>query len=211
MYLLLNGLKTKLMLVYRGPLKIINQKDAPLDSFCAMRLPLSSSLPSVGSSDDGILAKQLLLAGTNAEFNRASCSGIDKSDTSSSPRTLSPHEFKAINFNPEVSVRFIRRYAKISNSGVSDAFGSFRSSDSPIAPDATQSLKDDYVDSEDEEFDRFYRSMRPGLGISNPGSTERSRRFSLDQLEENLSDRTGGRARSVSCDEYLFQSMKMGG
>lgn len=176
-----------------------------------MRLPLSSSLPSVGSSDDGILAKQLLLAGTNAEFNRASCSGIDKWDTSSSPGTLSPRESKAIIFNPEVSVRFIRRHPNVPTSGVSDAFGSFRSSDSPIAPDATQSLKDDYVDSDDEEFDRFYRSMRPGLDLSHGSAGERTRRLSLDQYEEIFSHQTERRERSVSCDEYLFQSMKLGG
>jgi hypothetical protein len=176
-----------------------------------MRLPLSSSLPSVGSSDDGALARQLLLAGTNAEVNRISCGEFDnESDVLSSPRTPNPRFEKLINFNPQVSVRFIRARSNTMHSSFSDLSGSLRYLDSPIAPDATQQLKECYQDSDDEEFDRFYRTMeypplRPQV------CTNRARRLSLDHVDENTTSYVGSRARSVSCDDMVFQSMKLGG
>ena len=175
-----------------------------------MRLPLSSSLPSVGSSDDGALARHLLLAGTNAEVNRISCGEFDnESDVLSSPRTPNPCFERVINFNPQVSVRFIRPRSNTIQSSLSDWSASMRYLDSPIAPDATQELKECCQDSDDDEFDRFYRTMLnpPRLGVPFP----HSRRFSLDNVDENAPSHESGRPRSVSCDDFVFQSMKLGG
>jgi hypothetical protein len=174
-----------------------------------MRLPLSSSLPSIGSSDDGGLSKQLLLAGTNAEFNRISCCEFNNdSDSSSSPQTFDSRANKSIIFNPQVAVRFIRARSNTTHSGPSDMSNSLRSVDSLVVLDSTLNLKEPDIDSDDEEFDRFYRTMRPSVCLFTP-SQRRNRRYSLDERDE--SPRMESRPRSVSCDELVFQSMKLGG
>ena len=175
-----------------------------------MRLPLSSSLPSVGSSEDASLARQLLLAGSNAEVNRISCIEFDVSDIASSPELPSTTLRKVIDFNPNVKVRFIRGRSNTMHSSFSDLSSSWRHLDSPVAPDGFQQLKDCLPDSDDEEFDRFYRTMEyPNTRI--PVGRNRGRRFSLDHSDDHEVPRTESRARSVSCDDFVFQSMKLGG
>jgi hypothetical protein len=174
-----------------------------------MRLPLSSSLPSVGSSDDGALTSQLLLAGANAEVNRFSWGEFDDSDLSASHRTTHAGLTRSINFNPKVAVRFIRSRSQTVFPSLSDISSSLRSFDSPVAADDIQALKDSLVDSDDEDFERFYRTMESSTaGITRP--VNRPRRFSFESLDD-LSVGASGRARSVSCDDYVFQSMKSGG
>ena len=180
-----------------------------------MRLPLSSSLNSLADSEDGI-SKQLMIAGTNAEFNRISCCDFeDDSDGTRSPVTPTRRSLKSINFDPNVRVRFIRPRSNTLRSSFSDLSASFRCLDSPVAGDSTQLLKEASPQSDDEEFDRFYRTMDlHRCQIPTPPS--RSRRFSLDQVHElNVDDihspRLGGRTRSVSCDDFVFQTMNIGG
>jgi hypothetical protein len=175
-----------------------------------MRLPLSSSLPSVGSSEDGILACQLLLAGANAEVNRISCFEFDESDIRASPDTPAGRLKRTIDFNPTVAVRFFRGRSNTMNSSFSDLSSSWRHLDSPTAVDGVQQLKECLPDSDDEEFDRFYRTMEyPNVRI--PLGTNRLRRLSLDQSEDYDPPSVAARARSVSCDDFVFQSMKLGG
>lgn len=180
-----------------------------------MRLPLSSSLNSIADSEDGI-SKQLLIAGTNAEFNRISCCDYDdESELTHSPATPTRHSLKSINFDPQVRVRFIRPRSNTLRSSFSDLSSSFRCLDSPVAHDSTQLLKESSPQSDDEEFDKFYRTMEAHrCAIPTPPS--RSRRLSFDQVHEMHLDglhspRLGGRTRSVSCDDFVFQTMNIGG
>ena len=170
-----------------------------------MRLPLSSSLPSVTDSEDGEISKHLLLADTNAEFNRIALSQYDNDSDNSSTSSYSPERepLRLINFHPEVRVRFIRPRSSTMRSSFSDIPGSFRCCDSPIGEDSKQLLRESSPQSDDEEFDRFYRTMQPVCG--------RSRGQSFEEATESPSVHTvsgGNRRRSVSCDDLFFQSIR---
>jgi len=171
-----------------------------------MLLPLSSSLPSIADSEDGILSKQLMLADTNAEYNRIAFSQYDDySDISSpSPATTLREPLKTITFHPEVSVRFIRPRLNTARSSFSDFFGSFKCPDSPLCEDSTQTLKESSPHSGDEEFDRFYRTME-SHNYQIPTPPARSRRLSFDDGLDIESRHRGNRPRSISCDDHFFQ------
>ena len=170
-----------------------------------MRLPLSSSLPSIADSDDGSLSRQLMLADTNAEYNRIAFSGYDDFTDISSPSPNSEKDpMRSINFHPQVKVRFIRARSNTMRSSFSDLVGSIMCSDSPIGEDSTQMLKECSPQSDDEEFDRFYRTMQPPIcSIPNPSS--RVRRLSYDDdggmFEGSL--QVLSRPRSISCDNFF--------
>jgi hypothetical protein len=170
-----------------------------------MRLPLSSSLPSIADSDDGSLSRQLMLADTNAEYNRIAFNGYDNYTDISSPSPYSERDpLRSIDFHPQVKVRFIRARSNTMRSSFSDLMGSFMCSDSPVGADSTQMLKECSPHSDDEEFDRFYRTMQSPI-CSIPTQQSRSRRLSYDDDSSNLEGtfQVLQRPRSISCDNFF--------
>ena len=173
-----------------------------------MQLPLSSSINSQTDSEDGLLSQSLRLADSNAEINRFAFSHYDEySDVS--PASSRAY-LRSINFNPEVSVRFIRPRSNTMKSNLSDAsVGSgTRFPESPIGRDAKQLLKESSPISDDEEFDRFYKTMRPMKLFPTRIST---RRLSMDDTpcihEESPRNYRANRTRSISCDDNFFQTI----
>jgi hypothetical protein len=186
-----------------------------------MQLPISSSFP---DSEDSVLSHQLHLADANAELNRFGLSYGEAPSYEYSPSCVRANG-KAIIFNPEVSVRFIRPRSNTMRSSVSDASVNSlnRYGESPLGPDSMQRLKESSPLSDDEEFERFYKTM-PQVRVQASHSSELPVcRLSLDGLARN--DRMSSyyeeddvtatitpdenrytRTRSISRDEDFFQT-----
>ena len=101
--------------------------------------------PSPGFIDEeeGHLSARLILAENNSEYNRIQCyDSDDPYDQSMSPTMPMSRNSRSINFNPEVSVRFIRARSNTILSNVSDVSGSFGLSTSPIPPDTKHLLRE---------------------------------------------------------------------
>lgn len=185
-----------------------------------MLLPVSSSPLSATDSEDRLLTKQLVLADTNAELNRFAFSHFD--DQSETSPNGSHQRLKSIQFNPEVNVRYIRPRSNTMRSTMSDASAS--SSGFPNSPRECKVELNDASpeDSDDDDFERFYKTMPPmDFSVIRDGR----RRASVDEFaiigtpslythETDTPDaresttvlRGPSRTRSVSCDDYFFQS-----
>ena len=175
-----------------------------------MQLPLSSSLPSITDSEDGLLTSHLMLADANAELNRMAYDDFDEY-SDGSPTTPQAYH-RIINFNPEVNVRFIRPRSGTMRSSFSDITGTIRSIDSPLHKDCKQSLKESSpLSDDDEEFDRFYKTMESKQSLASPRSRRRLSmdetipRYKAHRFEAHFGHFVGNRRRSLSCDNYFFQ------
>ena len=165
-----------------------------------MQLPLSSSVASISDSDD-LLTNHLMLANANAEMNRV---GYDAYEDYSDASPVTPQAYqRVLQFNPEVTVRFIRPRSGTIMSSFSDICGTIRCADSPLQADCKQTLKESSpLSEEDDEFDRFYKTMECRGSLN-------SRRFSMDEsipvyrstsrLTPNFQHHN--RQRSLSCDD----------
>jgi len=184
-----------------------------------MQLPVSSSPVSATDSDDASVARRLVLAGNNAEVNRFAFFQYDDL-----PETTAIHvktRARELQFHPIVKVRGIRPRSNTMRSNVSDASCC---TTSPRAPDYMIELNDTNPDSDDDEFDRFYKTM-PSVDVS---SLLGQRRASVDELSLKLMTKSGFfgsgdsitesnlavdelstepllRPRSVSCDDFFFR------
>jgi len=170
--------------------------------------------PSSGfnDEDEGHLSARLILAENNSEYNRIQCyDSDDLYEQSLSPTMPMSRNSRSINFNPEVSVRFIRARSNTILSNTSDVSGSFRLSTSPIPPDTKQILRECSPVSDDEEFDRFYRTMDSSTNCF-PLILPGARRLSFDCYNGSPRLRSPtGRHRSLSCDDMFFHSLTIGG
>ena len=168
-----------------------------------MQLPLSSSLPSITDSEDGVLTSHLMMANANAEFNRMAYEDFDEYPDNS---PITPQACgRLINFHPEVNVRFIRPRSGTQLSNVSDSSGTYRYLDSPVRPDCKQSLKESSpLSDDDEEFDRFFKTMEYRHSF---GAHRTPRRLSMDETFPRFPHpySNSNRQRSLSCDNYFFQ------
>ncbi len=187
-----------------------------------MQLPLSSSL---SESEDGVLHQHLKLADSNAELNKCIFYGLEVPyETSSTDLAACA---RGIYFNPEVSVRFIRPRSNTMRSNLSDVSiaSNNRYGESPLGPDSKQQLKESSPQSDDEEFEKFYKTMPQVRIYQGHLSNHPVRRLSLDGdmrggIEEMPSyyeddDATStstpdenrySRTRSMSCDEFFFHT-----
>jgi len=184
-----------------------------------MQLPVSSSPISATDSEDVSVARRLVLAGNNAEVNRFAFFQYD--DPSETTPIHTKTRTKELQFNPIVKVRSIRPRSNTMRSNVSDASCC---TTSPRAPDYMVELNDSNPDSDDDEFDRFYKTM-PSVDVL---SMMGHRRASVDDVSLKWmttagffgsTDSTNGsdsatdgmsaeqllRPRSVSCDDYFFR------
>ena len=174
-----------------------------------MLLPLSYSLPNNTDSDDGSIYAQLQLANTNAEYNRVQCFHSDDDYPETVIRNPVRVRCKGINFHPEVSVRYIPSRAKTANVGSGETSSYLMLNDSPVPPDSKLLLKECSPVSDDEDFNRFYRTMESNVACL-PIIQARCRTFSLDCLNDYpQSSPASRRPRSMSCDDLFLPALKL--
>jgi hypothetical protein len=185
-----------------------------------MMLPVSSSPISASDSDDASVARRLVLAGNNAEVNRFAFFQYDEPTETTPIHTKT--RARELQFNPIVNVRAIRPRSYTLRSNISDvSMGSSCCAASPRAPDYQEDLNDTNPDSDDDEFDRFYKTM-PSMDVLNIGDRRRSSvdDFSLklishmgyvhsqESIPESFdasSNEHSNRPRSISCDDFFFR------
>ena len=184
-----------------------------------MQLPVSSSPISATDSEDMSVARRLVLAGNNAEVNRFAFFQYD--DLSETTPIHAKTRTKELQFNPVVNVRSIRPRSNTMRSNISDTSCC---TTSPRAPDYMVELNDCNPDSDDDEFDRFYKTM-PSVDVL---SMLGQRRASVDDVSLKIMTKAGFfgpadsiyesdsafegispeqllRPRSVSCDDFFFR------